>query len=43
VEIFKEAIKGVRFNGVEFADVMRGVPVDNREMDIVLFHEGGLP
>ena len=43
VEIFREAIKGVRFNGVEFAGVKRGVPVDNREMDIVLFHGGGLP
>jgi len=43
VEIFKEAIKDARFNGVEFADVRRGVPVDNREIDIVLFHGGGLP
>ena len=43
VEIFKEAIKGIRFNGIEFTDVKRGVPVDNREIDIVLFHSGGLP
>ena len=43
VEIFKEAIKGARFNGIGFDDVKRAVPVDNREADIVLYHEGMLP
>jgi type I restriction-modification system DNA methylase subunit len=43
VEIFREAIKGNRFDGITFDDVKRGVPVDNREADIVLYHSGGLP
>ena len=43
VEIFKEAIKGVRFNGIGFDDVKRGVLVDGREADIVLFYGDMLP
>jgi hypothetical protein len=43
VEIFREAIKGTRFDGITFDDVKRDVPVDNREADIVLYHSGGLP
>jgi hypothetical protein len=43
VEIFREAIKGTRFDGITFDDVKRNVPVDNREADIVLYHSGGLP
>jgi type I restriction-modification system DNA methylase subunit len=42
-EIFKEAIRGTRFDGITFDDVRRNEPVDNREADIVLFYSGGLP
>jgi type I restriction-modification system DNA methylase subunit len=43
VEIFRDTIKGTRFDGITFDDVKRNVPVDNREADIVLYHSGGLP
>ena len=43
VEIFKEAIKDARFNGIGFDDVKRGVLVDGREADIVLFYGDMLP
>ena len=43
MEIFKEAIRGTRFDGITFDDVRRNEPVDNREADIVLFYSGGLP
>ena len=43
VEIFKEAIRGTRFDGITFADVKRYEPVVNRVADIVLFYSGGLP
>jgi type I restriction-modification system DNA methylase subunit len=43
VEIFRDTIKGARFDGITFDDVKRNVPVDNREADIVLYHSGGLP